>query len=111
MSNLTKEYLAPHYEKWESVKDNIEELYRNRDPEAIKLMEIAIYDYTQLLEYGGKEINVQTGKSKYLLLPLNGEERFNFIKERIKSHYAHIQLDALYEETKKKAARLAVMRK
>ncbi len=111
MSNLTKEYLAPYYEKWESVKDNIEKLYDSRDPEAIRLMEIAINDYTELLEYGGKEINVRTGKSKYVLLPLNGEERFNFIKDRIRSHYAHIQLDALYEETKKKAARLAVMRK
>ena len=111
MSRLSKEHLAPHYEKWDAVKDKIEILYEARDKEAVRLMEIAINDYTELLEYGGKEINERTGKSKYLLLPLNGDERFTFIKERINSHYAHIQLDALYEETKKKAARLAVMRK
>ena len=111
MNRLAKEYLAPHYEKWEAVKDNIEKLYDVRDEEAIRLMEIAINDYTKLLEYGGKEINERNGKSKYILLPLNGDERFSFIKDRINSHYAHIQLDALYEETKKKAARLAVMKK
>lgn len=111
MNHLAKEYLVSYYEKWEAVKDNIEKLYDGKDPEAIRLMEIAISDYTKLLEYGGKEINARTGKSKYLLLPLNGDERFSFIKDRIKSHYAHIQLDALYEETKKKAARLAVMKK
>ena len=43
-----------------------------------------------------------------ILLPLNGEERFQFVKDRINSHYAYIQLDALYTETKKKAARLSV---
>ena len=111
MNRLSKEHLAPHYEKWEAVKDNIEKLYEVRDQEAIKLMEIAINDYTRLLEYGGKEINERTGKRKYILLPLNGDERFSFIKDRINSHYAHIQLDALYEETRKKAARLAVMKK
>ena len=111
MNRFSKEYLTGHYEKWEAVKEKIERLYDVRDPEAVKLMGIAINDYTKLLEYGGKEINERTGKSKYILLPLNGDERFNFIKDRINSHYAHIQLDALYEETKKKAARLAVMKK
>jgi len=111
VNRFSKEYLTTHYEKWEAVKHNIEKFYDVRDPEAVRLMEIAIDDYTKLLEYGGKEINERTGKSKYILLPLNGDERFNFIKDRINSHYAHIQLDALYEETKKKAARLAVMKK
>lgn len=110
MNHLSKDYLAPFFEEWEIVKDNIEKLYMIKDKEAVRLMEIAINDYTKLLEYGGKEINERTGKSKYILLPLNGDERFNFIKDRINSHYAHIQLDALYEETKKKAARLAVMK-
>ena len=74
-------------------------------------MEIAIRDYEELLEYGGSEINNRTGKMEALLLPLNGEERFQFVKDRIASHYAYIQLDALYTETKKKAARLFVMKK
>lgn len=111
MNRFSKEYLTAHYEKWDAVKEKIERLYDVRDSEAVKLMEIAINDYTKLLEYGGKELNERTGKNKYILLPLNGDERFNFIKDRINSHYAHIQLDALYEETKKKAARLAVMKK
>lgn len=111
MDYLARELLTPHFEKWDSVKEKIEKLYRERDKEAVKLMEVAINDYTSLLEYGGKEINNRTGKEKYILLPLNGDERFNFIKERINSHYSYVQLDALYDETRKKAARLSVMKK
>lgn len=111
MEHLSREQIAPHFEKWETVKGTIEKLYNDKDKEVISLMEVAISDYTDLLKYGGKEINERTGKSKYILLPLNGDERFSFIKERINSHYAHIQLDAMYEETKKKAARLSVMKK
>ena len=57
------------------------------------------------------KLNERNGKLDTLLLPLNGEERFEFVKDRITSHYAYIQLDALYTETKKKAARLFVMKK
>ena len=66
---------------------------------------MAILDYAELLEYGGKQLNEQTGEYEEVLLPLNGTERFNFIKERIQSHYAHIQLNALYEETKEKSGK------
>lgn len=111
MKHLSREQIAPHFEKWESVKGTIEKLYNDREKEAMTLMAVAINDYTDLLEYGGLETNERTGKSKYILLPLNGDERFSFIKDRINSHYAHIQLDAMYEETKKKAARLSVMKK
>lgn len=111
MNQFSKERLAPHFEKWEAVKETIEKGYSIGDKETIKLMEIAINDYAKLLEHGGKELNDRTGMNKFVLLPLNGEERFEFIKERIHSHYAYIQLDALYEETKKKAARLYVMKK
>lgn len=110
MNRFSKTYTAAHFEKWDAVKERIEKLYDEKNKEAIKLMEIAINDYADLLEYGGKELNEQTGKSEAILLPLNGAERFDFIKERIHSHYAYIQLNALYDETKKKAARLSVMK-
>ena len=111
MNRFSKELLAPYFEKWDLVKEKIEKLYSLNDKEAITFMELAIRDYAQLLEYGGSELNKRTGKIDALLLPLNGEERFQFVKDRIASHYAHIQLDALYTETKKKAARLFVMKK
>ena len=111
MNRFSKELITPHYDKWDVVKEKIEKLYSLDAKEAIKLMEIAIRDYEELLEYGGSEINNRTGKMEALLLPLNGKERFQFVKDRIASHYAYIQLDALYTETKKKAARLFVMKK
>ena len=111
MNRFSKTHTAAHFEKWDAVKDRIEKLYQEKDKEAIKLMEIAISDYAELLEYGGEELNEHTGEYVEVLMPLNGTERFDFVKERIQSHYAHIQLNALYDETKKKAARLSVMKK
>ena len=111
MNRFSKELLTPHYDKWDVVKEEIEKLYSLDAKEAIKLMGIAILNYEELLEYGGSKLNKRTGKMEALLLPLNGEERFQFVKDRIASHYAYIQLDALYTETKKKAARLLVMKK
>ncbi len=93
------------------MKEEIEKLYNIEDKEAITYMEIAIRNYTQLLEYGGSELNQRTGKMVARLLPLNGDERLQFVKDKIASHYAYVQLDALYTEAKKKAARLSVMQK
>lgn len=111
VNRLDKDLLAPYFERWDSVKDSIENLYSNRDEKAKALMSDAIDNYCNLLECGGKEINERTGSSEFVLLPLNGNDRFEFIKERINSHYAHVQLSALYLESKKKAARLYVMKK
>ncbi len=93
------------------MKEKIEHLYSLKNKEAVTYMEQAILNYIELLEYGGSELNERTGKLELLLLPLNGTERLQFVKDRIASHYAYIQLDALYAETKKKAARLFVMKK
>lgn len=103
--------MAPHFAKWDDVKEEIQRLYDEKDKEAVRLMEIAISDYTALLDYGGKEVNARTGELEPILLPLNGVERFEFIQQRIHSHYAYVQLNELYDETKKKAARLSVMKK
>ena len=110
MNRFAKIHTAPHFEKWDAVKDKIKNFYDEKNPEAIKLMEVAINDYAELLEYGGKELDKKTGETVDLLLPLNGIERFDFIKARINSHYAYIQLNELYDETRKKAARLSVMK-
>lgn len=110
MNRFAKIHTAPHFEKWDTVKEKIKSLYDEKSPDAVKLMEIAINDYAQLLEYGGKELDKKTGESVDILLPLNGVERFDFIKSRINSHYAYVQLNELYGETRKKAARLSVMK-
>jgi len=108
LERFSKEQLAIHFQKWDAVKEEIESLYHNKEKEVISLMETAILNYEELLEYGGSGFNKRSGQVERFLLPLNGDERLEFVKERIASHYAHIQLDALYTETKKKAARLSV---
>ena len=75
------------------------------------MMEEAIRDYEELLQRGGEILDERKGKMINTLLPLNGEERFQFVKDKISSHYAFVQLDALYTETKKKVARLSLMKK
>lgn len=110
MNHFSKTQIAPHFEKWEAVKEKIARSYDEKSPEAIRLMEIAIEDYQALLDYGGKAPDKRTGENIEVLLPLNGIERFEFIKARIYSHYAYIQLNELYDETRKKAARLSVMK-
>lgn len=111
MTIINMEQLSSFFEQWDSVKVRIETYYAKRDKEAVVLMNEAISTYMNLLQRGGTENNQRTGESEYILLPLNGDERIDFIKKRIASHYAYIQLDALFLESKKKAARYSVMKR
>jgi len=111
VTRFNKEQLDPYFQWWDSKREEIEKSYNENNRQAVILMEEAIINYSNLLQEGGEEINERNGKASYRLLPLNGIERFEFIKEKIASHYAFVQLDALYTEVKKKAARLAVLQK
>ncbi|WP_156450414.1 YpoC family protein [Sporosarcina sp. HYO08] len=108
---LDRQQLAPFFEQWEAMREEIEAGYANKNRKVVPLMEHAINNFEKLLAFGGKELNERSGKQLYILLPLNGEERLDFIKKKITSHYAFVQLDALYTETKKKAARLAIQKR
>ena len=107
---IDKELLTPYFDKWETVREEIETFYQQKDHQAVELMESAIENYNVLLEQGGSKFDDRKGKVVYTLLPLNGEERFEFVKDKIASHYAYIQLDALFTETKKKTARLSIQK-
>jgi hypothetical protein len=111
VKRINKELLAPYFDQWETVRDQIADFYDQKDYQAVELMKVAIVNYSELLEQGGKVSDDRRGKVVYTLLPLNGEERFEFVKDKILSHYAHVQLDALFTETKKKVARLAIQKK
>lgn len=106
LNKYSKEALAAFFEPWDAVKEEIAQLYDDKNPEAIVKLTGAIEQYEQLLAYGGLDEN-----RKPMLLSLNGEERLAFIKKQIQSHYAYVQLDALYDESRKKAARLAITKK
>ncbi len=111
VNHIDKEQLVPYFDQWKIVRVKIEAFYDQKDPKAIEFMNEAIASYSELLERGGKAFDDRKGKTVYLLLPLNGEERFEFVKDKISSHYAFVQLDALFTETKKKVARLSIMKK
>ncbi|AMQ06847.1 YpoC family protein [Sporosarcina psychrophila] len=111
VNRISKELLAPYFDQWETVRDQIEAFYDQKDHQAVELMNVAIDNYSELLEQGGKVLDDRKGKVVYTLLPLNGIERFEFVKDKITSHYAHVQLDALFTETKKKVARLSIQKK
>lgn len=111
VNRINKELLTPYFNQWEAVRDQIEAFYDQKDHQAVELMNVSIENYSELLEHGGKEVDDRKGKVVYTLLPLNGEERFEFVKDKISSHYAHIQLDALFTESKKKVARLSIQKK
>ncbi len=111
MEVIDKELFSPFFMKWETHRGQIELFYNQRDRQAIEMMEEAIRDYEELLQRGGEILDERKGKMINTLLPLNGEERFQFVKDKISSHYAFVQLDALYTETKKKVARLSLMKK
>ena len=110
-NRFEKELFTPYFEQWQQVRAEIEACYEQKDRRAVELMETAIADYNELLELGGTILDDRKGQSIFVLLPLNGEERFQFVKDRISSHYAFVQLDALVSETKKKVARLSIQRK
>ncbi|MBE1554144.1 YpoC family protein [Sporosarcina limicola] len=110
-NRFDKKLLAPYFDHWESIREKIESDYQQKDRQAVEVMKTAIDTYRKLLEQGGKELDKRSEKLVYTLLPLNGTERFEFVKAKIDSHYAFIQLDALFSETKKKAARLSIMKK
>lgn len=108
MNRFEKEQIQPFFEKWTSINEQIQNYYAVRDRQAVVLMKTGIENYLELLEYGGKVEDERSKRLIYTLLPLNGEERFEFVKDKIDSHYAYVQLEALYDETKKKAARLNI---
>ena len=110
-NQFDKELFIPYFEQWQQVRDDIEALYNQKDRQAVELMKTAIANYSELLELGGMAFDDRKGKDVFVLLPLNGEERFEFVQAKISSHYAFVQLDALVTETRKKVARLAIQKK
>ncbi|WOV85452.1 hypothetical protein PGH26_05820 [Sporosarcina jeotgali] len=99
---LSKEEIMPYFDKWEALKPGIQELYDQKQSEASESMAAAIANYEELLEMcapaGGSDRRTK-------MEPLNGEERLQFIKNKVVSPFALIQLNLLYTELRKKIAR------
>ncbi|PIC62817.1 hypothetical protein CSV79_15110 [Sporosarcina sp. P13] len=94
--------------QWEQHKPELEKVYAIRDERRMALLQPAIDQLASLVENSGTEVNTFTGKTHFVLAPNNYQERIDFIRVQRTSHYALIQLTMLYDEVKKKAARLRV---
>ncbi|MDV6377705.1 hypothetical protein ORD22_05430 [Sporosarcina sp. GW1-11] len=107
-SEQLKESVKQILVHWEQQKPELEKMYAIRDERRIGLLQLAIDQLTALVENSGTEENTFTGKTHFMLAPNNYQERIDFIRMQHTSHYALIQLTMLYDEVKKKAARLRV---
>ncbi|PIC87815.1 hypothetical protein CSV72_01295 [Sporosarcina sp. P20a] len=93
---------------WGQQKPEVEKAYAVNDPRKLELIQPAIDQLEWVVEQSEELENPHTGKMYHALAPNNYRERIEFIKVQKNSHYAVIQLTMLYDEMKKKAARLRV---
>lgn len=92
---LEKEKVDAWFAEWAELEGKIHAAHDTRDGEAKGLMEMAILLFERLVQDAGDEV-----------LPINGVERLTFIKAKPGQYACYRQLDELFKETKKRAARL-----
>ncbi|TQR35182.1 hypothetical protein C7Y47_07990 [Lysinibacillus sphaericus] len=92
---LEKEKVDAWFAKWAELEGKIHAAHDARTGEAKGLMEMAILLFERLVQDAGDEV-----------LPINGVERLTFIKAKPGQYACYRQLDELFKETKKRAARL-----
>ncbi|MFC6038562.1 YpoC family protein [Paenisporosarcina macmurdoensis] len=107
-----KDHLNGILQQWFAVKDRIQNAYEQKDQNVHKHMLVAIELYQKLLVEASETVVFDSVELKnYEVLPLNGEERFEFIVTQPSHYAAYRQLNELFEETTKKMARLRIQYK
>ncbi|MGE7926166.1 YpoC family protein [Lysinibacillus sp. JNUCC-51] len=92
---IEKEKIDAWFAEWTELEGQIHAAHDARNGEAKGLMEKAILLFERLVQDAGDEV-----------LPINGVERLTFIKAKPGQYACYRQLDELFKETKKRAARL-----
>ena len=104
---ITKEIVDAWYDQWQALSAKIHEAHDARNRKlANELMTKGIALYEQLLLDSSDAGFV--GEYDFELYPINGRERFQFIRMRPGQFACYRQLDELFKETKKRAARLRI---
>lgn len=104
---IQKEKVEPFFEQWEELSRRIYNAHENRNGEAHQLMEQGIALFEQLVIHCSDVENVPAVlNEQYEVLPLNGLERYIFIKSRPGQYACYRQLEELFKEIKKRLARL-----
>ncbi|WP_342600884.1 YpoC family protein [Psychrobacillus sp. FSL H8-0483] len=98
MPKLDHDNFQQDFDDWIEIRVQLTELFKDKRKPTTELMENGIVLLANVLEKA-------EGAA-----PLNFEERFAFIKKNKHNYAAFRQLDELFNETKKKIARLRVMK-
>lgn len=103
--NIQKEQVDIWFNEWQVLAKTIHEAHDRRDRSAGVYMEqgIALYEAFVLQASNQTSFDV---KEAYEILPINATERLSFIKRRPGQYACYRQLDELFQETKKRCARL-----
>jgi len=107
-----KELVEEILNEWFSYKKTILDAHEQRLTNTKNAMIHSIELYEKLLTQVSltNEFHVNELK-QYEVLPLNGEERYSFIIGKPDNYAAYCQLDELFEETRKRIARLRLKNK
>ena len=107
-----KDHINVILQQWIAVKDHIQNAYEHKDKDVHSHMLVAVELYQKLLvEASDTDVFDSVELKNYEVLPLNGEERFEFIVTQPSQYAAYRQLNELFEETSKKIARLRIQYK
>ena len=106
---ITKEIVDAWFAEWEVLSERIHAAHNARNSKtANELMEQGIALYERMLVDSSDAS--ETAGNDFELYPINGKERFQFICMRPGQFACYRQLDELFKETKKRAARLRIKR-
>ena len=103
---IVKERVDEWYAKWESLNTAIFAAHDRRDGSATEMMQQGIELFETFIVEGSVTEELFKINAEYELMPINGMERFQFIKARPGQYACYRQLDELFKETKKRCARL-----
>ena len=103
---ISKEHVDEWFAKWESLNSAIFAAHDRRDGSATDLMQQGIELFEIFIAEGSVTDEPFKINAEYELMPINGMERFQFIKARPGQYACYRQLDELFKETKKRCARL-----
>ena len=108
-TNARKEHVDEVMNEWQTMKQYILVAHENRSTDTRDYMLRSLALYEKFLSQASDTDGFDADKlTEYEILPLNGEERYLFIKRKPEQYAAFCQLVELFEETKKKIARLRI---
>lgn len=109
---IQKEQIELYFEAWEKLSKEIFDAHDERNgKKAQSLMEQGIGLFEELIvKTSESQVQQFLLSEEYEAMPLNGMERFQFIKGRPGQYACFVQLDELFKELKKRYARLRVQK-